>query len=105
MIKEFKGNYYVERVLIKVNNDLVGKIDGNRITGVNCRGTCQVGDGGDLNNQNPMYGNVFGPNGEEVTGVFTNYAVSVRPSGGDTAINDDQRGYIDIKGFFHGTKQ
>jgi hypothetical protein len=90
---------------IRVNNDLVGKIDGNRITGTNCRVTCQPGDGGPLNNENPMYGNVFGPDGNEVTGVFTNYAIEVRPSGGDTAINDDLRAFIDIKGFFHGTKQ
>lgn len=91
--------------VIEVNNDLVGTIDGNKITGITCRGVCQAGVGGPLNNENPMYGGVFGPNANEITGVFTNFAASVNPSGGDTAINDDRRGFVDIKGFFHGTKQ
>ncbi len=81
---------------------LRGTVDGNRISGTTCYGACGLGGASNANNQ--MFGGVFGPNAEEITGVFGTLATVAQPTGGDTAINDDRRAYIDTQGMFHGQR-
>jgi hypothetical protein len=50
---------------------------------------------------NPMYAAFFGPNAEEVSGVFNVEAVVPYPIGG-FPINDDRRGLIQMSGVFNG---
>lgn len=55
-----------------------------------------------VNSVNPMYAGVFGDNAEQVTGVFNLEATSVSPIGGDFAITNDKRAYVQQSGMFHG---
>jgi hypothetical protein len=50
-----------------------------------------------------MYAGFFGDKGEEITGVFSLDATSPDPIGGQTAIENDRRGYVSMVGGFHGT--
>ncbi len=50
-----------------------------------------------------MYAGFFGDKGEEITGVFSLDATSPVPIGGQTAIENDRRGYVSMVGGFHGT--
>jgi hypothetical protein len=50
-----------------------------------------------------MYAGFFGDKGEEITGVFSLDATKPDPIGGQTAIEDDRRGYVSMVGAFHGT--
>ena len=56
-----------------------------------------------VNNQtvNPFYAAFFGPNANQVTGVFNLEAVMPDPIGGDIPINDDRRGFIQQSGIFN----
>jgi C-lobe and N-lobe beta barrels of Tf-binding protein B len=51
---------------------------------------------------NPMYAGFFGPNANEVSGVFNYEAVSPYPWGSRYPINDDRRAYIEMSGIFNG---
>jgi hypothetical protein len=82
---------------------LRGAVDGNRISGTTCYNTCGLGGASNANNQ--MFGGVFGANADEITGVFGTLATIAQPTGGNTAINDDRRAYIDTQGMFHGARQ
>ncbi len=55
-------------------------------------------------NGSPFYGALFGPNGEEITGVFNVEAIDPQPIGPDP-INDDRRGFVTHSGVFNGKKQ
>ena len=50
-----------------------------------------------------MYAGFFGDKGEEIAGVFSLDATSPGPIGGQTAIENDRRGYVSMVGGFHGT--
>jgi hypothetical protein len=54
-----------------------------------------------LTSANPMYGSVFGPTANEVTGIFSLKAETPDPYGGSIAINDDRAAYIQQSGVFH----
>jgi C-lobe and N-lobe beta barrels of Tf-binding protein B len=50
-----------------------------------------------------MYAGFFGDKGEEIAGVFSLDATRPDPIGGQTAIENDRRGYVSMVGAFHGT--
>ena len=52
---------------------------------------------------NPMYGGFFGAGASEVAGVFALDTAIPAPTGGNTAINSDLRGFLSMSGMFHGT--
>jgi hypothetical protein len=54
---------------------------------------------------NPFYGALFGPNANEMTGVFNLEATIPDPTGGTVPINDDRRGYVNHSGVVNGTRQ
>ena len=73
--------------------------NGNSITG---SATLDQADGWVTNQTvNPFYAAFFGPNADQVTGVFNLEAVSPDPIGGDIPINDDRRGFIQQSGVFN----
>ena len=51
---------------------------------------------------NPLFAGVFGTNATEVAGVFALSSAYPGPYGGNTAINNDTRGFISMSGMFHG---
>ncbi len=55
-------------------------------------------------NGSPFYGALFGPNGEEITGIFNVEGIIPAPVGPDP-INDDRRGFVSHSGVFNGKKQ
>jgi hypothetical protein len=57
-------------------------------------------NGGWVNGDQALNAAAFGANAEQITGVFSVYAVKPQPQGGDTGINDDRRGVIDLQGGF-----
>jgi hypothetical protein len=57
---------------------------------------------GGVNGDNTVLGGFFGPNAQSTTGIFSSRVTHVDPQGGDTGINDDRRGFVDVQGFFHG---
>ena len=88
--------------------ELNGTINGNTFSGtsdVNTQTTNAPGDTTNnrfVNGDRALQGGFFGNNAEAATGVFSTYAIAPSPGGGDTGINDDRRGTIDIQGVFHG---
>jgi hypothetical protein len=56
---------------------------------------------------NPFFASVFGSQatGMEVTGAFALKSIEPQPIGGNTAINDDRRGYVSHSGVIHATQQ
>ena len=51
---------------------------------------------------NPLYGGFFGANAQEVTGVFALDGAVTQPNDGQSPINNDRRGYIQMSGIFNG---
>ncbi len=52
---------------------------------------------------NPFAAALFGPDGDEITGIFNVEAAHPSPVGGDLPINGDRRGKIQHSGVFNGT--
>jgi hypothetical protein len=57
-------------------------------------------NGGWVNGDQALSAAAFGTQAEQLTGVFSVYAVKPQPQGGDTGINDDRRGTFDLQGGF-----
>jgi C-lobe and N-lobe beta barrels of Tf-binding protein B len=82
---------------------LKGTITNNATTGNSIVGTASLEPYWLVNSTtNSMYAGVFGPNGEEISGVFGLEAADPSPIGGNYPINDDRRGYISMSGVFNG---
>jgi C-lobe and N-lobe beta barrels of Tf-binding protein B len=82
---------------------LKGTITNNATTGNSIAGSAAL-DPRWLTNtsSNAMYAGVFGPNAEEISGVFGLDATAPAPLGGYFPITDDRRGYITMSGVFNG---
>jgi hypothetical protein len=98
-------NYMVNRefldVPILLSGTLTATATGNTITGQTSIGQNQ---GWVTNtNTNLLYGSVFGTaaTGYEVTGVFNVEGTIPSPIGGNIAINDDRRAFVNHSGIFH----
>jgi len=67
-------------------------------------GTATVIDPGSgagwVNGDQALSAATYGTNAEQVSGIFSVYAIKPTPLGGDTGINDDRRGTIDLQGGF-----
>jgi len=67
-------------------------------------GTATITDPGSgagwVNGDQALSAATYGANAEQVTGIFSVYAVKPSPIGGDTGINDDRRGTLDLQGGF-----
>ncbi|WP_108883131.1 hypothetical protein [Anderseniella sp. Alg231-50] len=60
----------------------------------------QYTTGGWVNGDQALSAATYGTGAEKIGGVFGVYAVNPSPRGGDTGINDDQRGTFDLQGGF-----
>jgi hypothetical protein len=60
------------------------------------------GGAGSVDGDNTVLGGFYGTNAQSTTGIFSSRVTRVDPQGGDTGINDDRRGFVDVQGFFHG---
>jgi C-lobe and N-lobe beta barrels of Tf-binding protein B len=96
-----KAPFMNTKVLLKGTfQDTVTKLNGNSITGT---AVADPKSGFETNEPlNPMYAGFYGPNANEVTGVFNFEAALPAPIGGKRPINDDRRAFIEMSGVFNG---
>lgn len=81
------------------------QLSGNITDDGGINGTATVTDPGPggagwVNGDQALSAATYGANAEQVSGVFSVYAVKPSPIGGDTGINDDRRGTFDLQGGF-----
>ena len=103
------NQYMNDKIILKgtisANGATTGAV-GNTIVGTATMQSVETAastDNGWVTNQtsNPFYGAFFGPNADQVTGIFNLEAVGPDPTGGDLPINDDRRGFIQHSGVFN----
>lgn len=67
-------------------------------------GTAAITDPGSsdgwVNGDQALSAATYGATAEQVSGIFSAYAVKPSPTGGDTGLNDDRRGTYDLQGGF-----
>ena len=78
---------------------MTGTIDGNTYSGqvLGPVGQFVTGD-------NALQGGFFGPNAEETAGIVRSFTTTPQPSDGISPNEENRRGFIDIRGVFHGSQ-